>query len=96
MKIRFRIKSTIKNYIFLLICLFVFFFQSYSQVLNALTMENSQNNIVIEELRLKVPSKFKYGLRLKTKFGSLGYLCKRVFWGDKFFGIKKRRSFNIG
>ena len=59
MKIRFRIKKKIKSYIVLFICLFVFFFQSNSQMLNALSMKNYQKGIVIEELRLKVPSDFK-------------------------------------
>ena len=59
MKKRFRIKKKIKSFICLIICFFVFLFQSYSQILNALTMENYQNGFIIEELRLKVPSKFK-------------------------------------
>ena len=59
MKIRFLIKKEIKKYAFLLICLFVFLFQSYSQILYALSMENYQNRIVIEELRLKVPANSK-------------------------------------
>ena len=33
----------------------------------------------------------KYGLRPKTKFGSHGYLFKKVFWGDNYFGIKKKK-----
>ena len=59
MNIRFRIEKKIKSCIFLLICLFVLFFQSNSKILKALPMENFQNGITIEELRLKVPSKFK-------------------------------------
>ena len=59
MKIRFRLKKKIKNLTFLLICLFVFLFQSNSQVLKALSMENYHNETVIEELRLKVPFEFK-------------------------------------
>ena len=59
MKMRFRIKNKIKSFTFLIVCLFVLLFQSNSENLNALPMENYKNEIVIEELRLKVPTKFK-------------------------------------
>ncbi len=87
MKIRFRIKKQIKLYIFLLICLFLFFFQSNSQPLNALPMENYQHGIVIEELRLKVPADIKavwlnaeqeiWEPWLSSKDGFLG---RQLFW----------------
>ena len=56
MKISFKIKRKIKKYSFLLIFLLVFLFQSNSQILSALPMENYQSEMVIEELRLKVPA----------------------------------------
>ena len=81
------IKKKIKSYAFLLICLFVFLSQSNSQILNALPMENHQNEIVIEELRLKVPSKFKE-VWLKTEKQvwdpwlsvQEGFLGRQLFW----------------
>ena len=56
MKMRFRIEKKIKSLTFLLICLFVFLFQSNSQILKAIPMDNDQNKLVTEELRLKVPA----------------------------------------
>ena len=87
MKIRFRIKKKIKSYTYLLVCLFVFLFQSHSQILNALPMENYQNGIVIEELRLNVPSRFKQ-VWLKAEkqvwepWLSIqeGFLGRQIFW----------------
>ena len=87
MKISFRIINKIKRYIFLLICLFVFLFQSNSQILYALSMDNYQNGLVTEELRLKVPSNFK-DVWLKTEkkvwepWLSIqdGFLGRQIFW----------------
>ncbi len=87
MKISFRIITKIKRYIFLLICLFVFLFQSNSQILYALSMDNYQNGLVTEELRLKVPSNFK-DVWLKTEkkvwepWLSIqdGFLGRQIFW----------------
>ena len=87
MKIRFRIGEKIKNFTFLLICLFVFLFQINAQILNALPMENYQDEIVIEELRLKVPAQFKE-VWLKTEkkiwepwlFSQDGFLGRQLFW----------------
>ena len=90
MKIRFRIKKKIKNLSFLLICFFVFFFQSNFQDLNALSMENYQNGIVIEELRLKVPSKLKeVWLKAESQVWEpwlsiqKGFLGRQIFWNKE-------------
>ena len=87
MKIRFLIKKEIKKYAFLLISLFVFLLQSYSQILYALPMENNQNRIVIEELRLKVPSEFKkIWLQAEKEIwdpwlsNQDGFLGRQIFW----------------
>ena len=84
---RFIVKKIIKNYTFLLICLFVLFFQSNSEILNALQMENYQNGFIIEELRLKVPSKFKeVWLKAENKVWEPwlsmqeGFLGRQLFW----------------
>jgi len=87
MKIRFRIEKNIKSLTFLLICLFVFLFQSNSQILNAIPMENYKDEIVIEELRLKVPAQFKE-IWLKTEkkiwepwlSSQDGFLGRQLFW----------------
>ena len=87
MKIKLRIKKIIKKFSFLLVCLLVFLFQSNSQSLNALNMENLQNQIVIEELRLKVPSKFKEEwLKAENQVwepwlsSQDGFLGRQLFW----------------
>ena len=90
MNIRFRIEKKIKSCIFLLICLFVLFFQSNSKILKALPMENFQNGITIEELRLKVPSKFKeVWLEAENQIWEPwlsmqdGYLGRKIFWNKE-------------
>ena len=87
MKIKSRITKIMKSYISLLICLFIFLFQSNFQILNALPMNNYQNEIVIEELRLKVPSKFKeVWLRSEKQVWEPwlsiqeGFLGRQIFW----------------
>ena len=87
MKIRFITGKTIKSLALLLICLFVFLFQINSQILNALPMENYQDEIVIEELRLKVPAQFKeVWLNTEKKiwepwlFSQDGFLGRQLFW----------------
>ena len=87
MKIDMMIKNKIKTFLPFLICIFLFLFQSNSQILNALPMDNYQNGLVTEELRLKVPSKFK-DVWLKTEkkvwepWLSIqdGFLGRQIFW----------------
>ena len=87
MKMRFRINNKIKTFTFLLICLFGLLFQSNSEHLNALSMENYQNEIVIEELRLKVPAQFKeVWLEAENQVwepwlsSQDGFLGRQLFW----------------
>ena len=87
MKINFKINKKIKSFIFLLICLFVFISQGNSQNLNALPMDNYQTGLVTEELRLKVPSKFKdVWLKTEKKVWEPwlaiqdGFLGRQIFW----------------
>ena len=87
MKKKFKIENKIKKYTFLLVCLFVFLFQCNSKILNALPMENYQNGIVIEELRIKVPAPYKQ-VWLKTEkniwepwlSSQDGFLGRQLFW----------------
>ena len=87
MKINYTIKKKIKIDISIFICLFVFLFQSNSQILNAIPMENYQNVIVIEELRLKVPAPYKeVWLKTEKKIwepwlsSQEGFLGRQLFW----------------
>ena len=87
MKINFKIKKKIQNFSFLLVCLFVLFFQSNSQILNAFPMDKYQDELVTEELRLKIPSEYK-AVWLKAEndvwepWLSIqdGYLGRKIFW----------------
>ena len=87
MKINFKIENKIKSFFFLFICLFVFLSQSNSQNLNALPMDNYQSELVTEELRLKVPNKYKDEWLKKEKeiwepwlSNQDGFLGRQIFW----------------
>ena len=87
---RFQVTKKMVKIAFLLICLFVFLFQNNSHILNALTMENYQNGIVIEELRLEIPSNFKeVWLKAEKQVwepwlsSQNGYLGRQIFWDAK-------------
>ena len=58
MKLNLNLKKFFQRF-FGLICLVVLIFQSDISNLKALTMDNYQGEMVIEELRLKVPSDVK-------------------------------------
>ena len=87
MIIRFKVKNKINSYAFSLICLFVFLFQSNSQILYALPMDNQQSEIVIEELRLKVPADVKAAWLNAEKeiwepwlSSQDGFLGRKLYW----------------
>ncbi len=87
MNINLKIKERIKSFSVLVIFLFVLFFQINTQILNALTMDNYQSGLITEELRLKIPSKFKK-IWLKAEkevwepWLSIqdGFLGRQIFW----------------
>ena len=56
MKLNFNLKKKFQRFCLLLICLVVLIFQSDMPNLKALTVDNYQGEMVIEELRLKVPA----------------------------------------
>jgi len=87
MKINLKIKEQIKKFSFLLISLFIFLFQTNSPILIALPMDNYQSGLVTEELRLKVPSKFKeVWIKAEKKVWEPwlsiqdGFLGRQIFW----------------
>ena len=59
MRINLNLKKQFQSFCLLLICLVVLILQSDIPNLKALTMDNSQGEMVIEELRLKVPADVK-------------------------------------
>ena len=87
MKGTFDLKEKIKRVCFMLIFLVVLIFQTNFQIVQALSMENYQRGIVIEELRLKVPSEFKeVWLNAEKKIwepwlsNQDGFLGRQIFW----------------
>ena len=93
MKINSKIKTKFKSLTFLCICLIVFFFQINSQILNAFPMDKYQTGPVIEELRLKVPSKFKeVWLKSEKKIWDPWLSTKEGFLGRQIFWDKEREE----
>ena len=87
MKINFIIKEKAKNLFNLFICLFVFLSQINSPIINALPMDNDQTGLITEELRLKIPSKFKkIWLQAEKEVwepwlsNQDGFLGRQIFW----------------
>ena len=87
MKINSKIKIKIQSYFLSLICLFGLLFQSNSQILNALPMDKYQGELVTEELRLEIPSKFKeVWLKAEKEVWDPwlskqdGFLGREIFW----------------
>ena len=89
MKKSFKINKKMKSFYLLLICLFVFFYQINLQTLNALTMDDYQSKTVVEELRLKVPSKLReVWIKAEKKVwepwlsSQEGFLGRQLFWDE--------------
>ena len=87
MKINLITKEKIKNLSFIFICIFVFLFQINSPIFSALPMDNDQSGLVTEELRLKIPFKFKkIWLQAEKEVWEPwlsiqdGFLGRQIFW----------------
>ena len=87
MNIIFQLKKKIKSFFVFSICLFLFLYQSNSTILNALPMDPYQSELITEELRLKVPNKYKdIWLEAEKKIWEPwlsiqdGFLGRQIFW----------------
>ena len=87
MKLNFDLNSNFKQFCFILIALVVLIYQTDLQNLRALPMDNYQSEIVIEELRLKVPADSKAAwLKAEKKIWEPwlstkdGFLGRQIFW----------------
>ena len=87
MRITFDLRETFKRFSLLLFFLLILIIQTDSQKLTALTMENYQSGIVIEELRIKVPFEFKeVWLQAEKKIwdpwlsSKAGFLGRQLLW----------------
>ena len=87
MKLNLNLKKKFQKFCLLLICLVVLIFQSDIPNLKALTMDNYQSEMVIEELRLKVPADLKAAWLNAEKeiwepwlSSQDGFLGRQLFW----------------
>jgi len=87
MKSDLNLKKNFQRFCLVLICLLVLIFQSDIPNLKALTMDNYQGEIVIEELRLKVPAASKAAWLTAEKevwdpwlSSQKGFLGRQLFW----------------
>lgn len=90
MRLNFNLKKRLKLLFYVLIFLVSLIFQTDSQKLRAINMENYQNRIVVEELRLKVPAQFKeVWLETEKKIwdpwlsSKDGFLGRQLFWNKE-------------
>ena len=90
MKLNFNLNRKIQRFCLILVCLVVLIFQSNVPDLKALPMDNYQDEIVIEELRLKVPFEAKAAWLSAEKeiwepwlSAQDGFLGRQLFWDKK-------------
>ena len=87
MKLNFNLKRKFQRFCLILVCLVFLIFHSDIPDLKALTMDNYQGEMVIEELRLKVPANAK-GEWLNAEkeiwdpwlSSQDGFLGRQLFW----------------
>ena len=93
MKLNLNLKKKIQRFCLLLICLLVLIFQSDIPNLKALTMDNYQSEMIIEELRLKVPADVKAAwLNAEKEIWEPWLSSQNGFLGRQLFGIKKKKK----
>jgi len=87
MKLNFNLKGKFKQLCLVLVCLVILIFQSDITNLKALPMNNYQSEMVIEELRLKVPAYAKEAWLSAEKeiwepwlSSQDGFLGRQLFW----------------
>ena len=87
MKLNLNLKEKFKRFCLILICLVVLMFQSDIPNARALTMDSYQGEMVIEELRLKVPADMKASWLNAEKeiwepwlSSQDGFLGRELFW----------------
>ena len=87
MKLNLNLKKKFQRFCLVLICLVVLIFQSDIPNLKALTMYSYQGEMVVEELRLKVPAGVKAAWLNAEKevwdewlSSQAGFLGRQLFW----------------
>ncbi len=84
---KLNLKENFRRFCFILVCLLILNFQSDMPNLKALTMNNYKDEMIIEELRLKVPADLKaVWLNAEKKIwepwlsSQDGFLGRQLFW----------------
>ena len=87
MKLAFNLREKFKRICFILIFIMTLIFQNNFQEVNAISMQNNHNEIIIEELRLKVPADYKkIWLNAEKKIwepwlsSQDGFLGRQLYW----------------
>ena len=87
MKFNFNLKRKFQRFCLILVCLVAFIFQSYIPNLQTFAMDNYQDQMVVEELRIKVPSDIKVTWLNAEKeiwdpwlSSQDGFLGRQLFW----------------
>ena len=91
MKLNLNLKKNFQRFCFVLICLVVLITQFDIPNLKALTMDNYQGEMVIEELRLKVPGDVKaVWLNAEKEIWDPWLSSKEGFMGRQLFWNKEK------
>tara|TARA_B100000902_G_scaffold115577_1_gene116460 strand:+ start:192 stop:638 length:447 start_codon:yes stop_codon:yes gene_type:complete len=90
MKLNLNLKKIFQRFCLILVCLVFLILQSDIPNLKALTMDNYQDEMVIEELRLKVPAYAKAAWLIAEKeiwdpwlSSQDGFLGRQLFWNKE-------------
>lgn len=93
MQLKTKIKTRMKNFFLSWLFILVFLFQNNSQITRAITMNNYQSRIVVEELRLKVPTEFRdVWIKAEEKIWEPWLSVKDGFMGRQIFWDKEKEE----
>ena len=93
MKLHFDLKGKIKRFCFILISLVIIVFQNYFPNLKAFPMDNYAGEMVIEELRLKVPADVKAAwLNAEREIWEPWLTLQDGFMGRQLFWDKEKEE----
>ena len=90
---KLNLKKNFQRFCLVLICFIVLIFQSDMPNFKALTMDNYQGDIVVEELRLKVPANAKKTwLKAEKEIWDPWLSSQDGFWGRQLFWDKEKEE----
>ena len=93
MQLKTKMKTLMKNFFLSWLFILVFLFQNNSQITRAITMNTYQSGIVVEELRLKVPTEFRdVWIKAEEKIWEPWLSVKDGFMGRQIFWDKEKEE----